>query len=162
MRQWSWLELVKDYDCDVSYHAGKANVVTDALSWKTSVIASMLVSRPLQDEIQRFGLEFYAGGRAPRLSSLSVQTTLFDRIRVGQAVDEQMRKWRQRDEAKGSGMHLVVDNIVKFRGRFWVPAGDSMRVAIMTEAHASSYFIHPGSMKMYRDLQQFYWWSFCV
>ncbi|KAA0056692.1 pol protein [Cucumis melo var. makuwa] len=27
-----WLELVKDYDCEILYHPGKANVVADALS----------------------------------------------------------------------------------------------------------------------------------
>jgi hypothetical protein len=32
MRQRRWLELIKDYDLDVHYHPGKANVVPDALS----------------------------------------------------------------------------------------------------------------------------------
>ena len=32
MRQRRWLELVKDYDCDILYHTGKANVVANALS----------------------------------------------------------------------------------------------------------------------------------
>ena len=32
MRQRRWMELIKDYDCDIVYHPGKANVVADALS----------------------------------------------------------------------------------------------------------------------------------
>ena len=32
MWQRRWLELVKDYDLDIHYHPGKANVVADALS----------------------------------------------------------------------------------------------------------------------------------
>ncbi|GJQ93651.1 putative reverse transcriptase domain-containing protein [Tanacetum coccineum] len=32
MRQRRWLELLSDYDCDIHYHPGKANVVADALS----------------------------------------------------------------------------------------------------------------------------------
>ena len=32
MRQRRWLELLKDYDCEILYHPGRANVVTDALS----------------------------------------------------------------------------------------------------------------------------------
>ncbi|GJR47063.1 putative reverse transcriptase domain-containing protein [Tanacetum coccineum] len=34
MRQRRWLELLSDYDCDIFYHPGKANVVADALSRK--------------------------------------------------------------------------------------------------------------------------------
>ncbi|KAJ9546700.1 hypothetical protein OSB04_019243 [Centaurea solstitialis] len=32
MRQRRWLDVVKDYDCEILYHPGKANVVADALS----------------------------------------------------------------------------------------------------------------------------------
>jgi hypothetical protein len=34
MKQWRWLELIKDYELEVHYHPGKANVVADALSRK--------------------------------------------------------------------------------------------------------------------------------
>ncbi|KAL4032250.1 hypothetical protein IC575_005318 [Cucumis melo] len=36
MRQRRWLELVKDYNCEILYHPGKANVVADALSRKSN------------------------------------------------------------------------------------------------------------------------------
>ena len=32
LRQRRWMELIKDYDCVIDYHPGKANVVADALS----------------------------------------------------------------------------------------------------------------------------------
>ena len=35
MRQCRWLELIKDYDLEIHYHPGKANVVADALSCKS-------------------------------------------------------------------------------------------------------------------------------
>ncbi|GKF47685.1 putative reverse transcriptase domain-containing protein [Tanacetum coccineum] len=34
MRQRRWLELLSDYDCEIRYHLGKANVVADVLSRK--------------------------------------------------------------------------------------------------------------------------------
>jgi hypothetical protein len=42
LRQRRWLELIKDYDLDIQYHPGKANVVADALSHKSQ--ANMLVA----------------------------------------------------------------------------------------------------------------------
>nr|GEU61103.1 reverse transcriptase domain-containing protein [Tanacetum cinerariifolium] len=37
MRQRRWLELLADYDCEIYYHLGKANVVADALSQKERI-----------------------------------------------------------------------------------------------------------------------------
>ena len=44
MRQHRWMELIKDYDFTLEYHPGKANIVTDALSWKPQkIIACLLI-----------------------------------------------------------------------------------------------------------------------
>ena len=36
LRQCRWMELIKDYDCVIDYHLGKANVVADAMSRKSA------------------------------------------------------------------------------------------------------------------------------
>ena len=44
MRHRRWLELVKDYDCSINYYPGKANVVVDALSRKSSSFSAALLT----------------------------------------------------------------------------------------------------------------------
>jgi len=43
LRQACWLELLKDYDRQIQYHLGKANVVADALSRKTQPNLNVVV-----------------------------------------------------------------------------------------------------------------------
>ncbi|GJU46317.1 putative reverse transcriptase domain-containing protein [Tanacetum coccineum] len=44
MRQRRWLDLVKDYDCEILCHPSKANVVADALSRKTRHDSLLVIS----------------------------------------------------------------------------------------------------------------------
>jgi ribonuclease HI len=46
LRQRRWLELIKDYDMEIHYHPGKANVVADALSRKSYVNKTMVSQMP--------------------------------------------------------------------------------------------------------------------
>jgi len=42
MRQIRCIELTKDFDCVIDYHPEKANVVTDALSYKNKVVVKTI------------------------------------------------------------------------------------------------------------------------
>ena len=83
MRQRRWLELVKDYDCVINYHPGKANVVADALSRKSfsSVSTTVLVQKPLLQDMQRLELEIVSKGLVEKLSAMSLQPTLLEKIK---------------------------------------------------------------------------------
>jgi hypothetical protein len=74
LRQRRWLELVKDYNLEIHYHPGKANVVADALSRKSYGPKD----DHLREEMARLNVHI-----VPRGSSrvLNVQSTLEDRIR---------------------------------------------------------------------------------
>jgi hypothetical protein len=51
MRQRRWLELIKDYELEIHYHPGKANVVVDALNRKSQV--NMMVAHPMPYELAK-------------------------------------------------------------------------------------------------------------
>ena len=45
MRQRQCIKFLKDYDFELLYHLGKANVVVDALSRKTMHIAHLMIKK---------------------------------------------------------------------------------------------------------------------
>ena len=81
MRQHRLLELAKDYDCEILYHPGKANVVADALSRKSygNLAAFSGIEKPLQQELISAGIEIVVS----KLASLSIQLNLLEDIQIG-------------------------------------------------------------------------------
>jgi hypothetical protein len=60
MRQRRWLELIKDYELEIHYHPGKANVVADALSRKSqlNMMAAHRMPYELAKEFDRLSFRF--------------------------------------------------------------------------------------------------------
>jgi hypothetical protein len=87
MRQRRWLELIKDYDLEVHYHLGKANVVADALSRKAQCNCMNMDARvtTLCDELCKLNLEVVSSGA---LSYISVEPTLQEQIVRAQIEDK--------------------------------------------------------------------------
>ena len=73
MRQRRWLELIKDYEVEILYHPGKANVVADALSRKNQgLLACLTMQSELQKELQQLGIEVIRSGEKAMCSRLTV------------------------------------------------------------------------------------------
>ncbi|KAL0549303.1 hypothetical protein IC582_013784 [Cucumis melo] len=88
MRQRRWLELVKDYDSEILYHPGKANVVADALSRKVAHSAALITKQaPLLRDLERAEIAVSIGEVTSQLAQVTVQPTLRQRIIVAQLND---------------------------------------------------------------------------
>jgi hypothetical protein len=158
LRQRRWLELIKDYDLEIHYHPGKANLVADALSWKGQVHAAIVTQLPdeLAEDFERLNLGIVAHTEG---ITIEVEPTLEQEIRKGQIGDTKIQEIKDLiTEGRGPDFTEDEQGTIWFKNQICVPDIDSLRETILKEAHDSVYSIHPGSTKMYQDLKQKYWW----
>ena len=92
LRQRRWLELIKDYNCTIEYHPGKANVVADALSRRPKSSLSHMRSGylPLLVDLRALGVIMEAEDLGALLATFHVRPLLVDQIQTGQLQDPQM------------------------------------------------------------------------
>ncbi|GKC51213.1 putative reverse transcriptase domain-containing protein [Tanacetum coccineum] len=129
--------LSSDYDYEIRYHPGKANVVADALSRKER-------NKPLR----------------VRALMMTVHNDLPKQIREAQ------KEAMKRKNVRAENLGRLIKQIFEFRpdgtrcfgNRVWLPRFGGLRDLVMHESHKSKYSIHPGSDKMYQDLKLLYWW----
>ncbi|GKE30048.1 putative reverse transcriptase domain-containing protein [Tanacetum coccineum] len=137
MRQRHWLELLSDYDCEIRYHLGKANVVADALSQKEQI-------KPL------------------RVRALVMTIGLNLLVQNLKAQAEERKAENNKSEDLGGMIEKKLesraDGRLCLKNRSWLPCFGDLRALIMHDSHKSKYSIHPGFDKMYQDLKKLYWW----
>ncbi|GKD64103.1 putative reverse transcriptase domain-containing protein [Tanacetum coccineum] len=142
MRQRRWLVLHSDYDCEIRYHLGKANVVVDALSrkeqnkpvWVRALVMTIGLNLPKQI------LEAQIEAQKPKN---------FKKEGVGGMIRKDIPKKK---------LEPCANRTLCFNGRSWLPCYGDLRTVIMHESYKSKYSIHPGSDKMYSDMKKLYWW----
>ncbi|XP_024962790.1 uncharacterized protein LOC112502977 [Cynara cardunculus var. scolymus] len=134
MRQRRCIELVNDYDIEILYHPGKANVVADALSIKEkggTIKAVAMRMNPLPD----------LHSEVVNCQEEAMQENNFKFERIGKMI---------------SILEKNDKGILCFQGRIWLPRYRNIRETILDEIHKSWYSIRPSTNKMYKDLKLIY------
>ena len=130
--------MIKDYNLEVHYHPGKANVVADALSHKSHQVEEIPLSL----------------NHIEVLAHIALTSEFLEQIIREHKEDPEEIPHIRKLLAEGRGPHFTIDGqgIMRYKNRLVVLSNEELRRKILHEAHHSKLSIHPGSNKMYHDL----------
>ncbi|GKB58024.1 putative reverse transcriptase domain-containing protein [Tanacetum coccineum] len=119
-------KLLANYDCEIRYHTGKANVVVDALSRKEQI-------KPLR--VRSLVMTIH-----PILPSQILEAQIVV-IKEENIKDENLRGMDKAFEVRPNGTHCI-------KSRSWLPLFGNLRDSIMHESYKSKYSIHPEELRL--------------
>jgi hypothetical protein len=137
VRQTRWLEFLSEYDFDINHIKGKENKVVDALSRRVHELHDTIISM--------------------------YQSDLKDRIIEAAKSDLQYKdlvaKLQQGNlQQKIEEYKLDDDEILRYRGRIYVPNYQELKNLILREMHNLTYVGHPGYQKTIAVVKSQYYW----
>ncbi|GKC34522.1 putative reverse transcriptase domain-containing protein [Tanacetum coccineum] len=145
MRQRRWLELLSNYDCDIRYHPGKANMV-----------ANEDVGGMIRKDVPKEKLK----PRVDRNLCLIPKQILGAQIKAlkPENLEKEDVSGMIRKDIPKEKLEPRADGTLCLNDRSWLPCYGDLRSVVMHESHKSKYSVHPGSEKMYQDMKKLYWW----
>jgi len=154
------MEFLKDYDFELLYHPGKANVVANALSRKTVHTTHLMIKEvELLQKFKDMKLQVKLGSEFIRCSNLIISNDFLNSVKERQMLDVSLNRVREQlgsDEAKDFA--LGNDGILRFQGRVCIHDDAEVKRLILEKGHKSRLSLHPGMTNMYQDLKETFWW----
>ncbi|XP_074282994.1 uncharacterized protein LOC141607539 [Silene latifolia] len=142
-----------DESCEIAFQTLKKCLTT------TPVLALPEGSEnfELKDEVTKMGIHMIRKGDA--IGDLTVEPEFYDSLRQKELLDPKIQEWRGRIGNNNMLRFFIhADGSERYDGRWCVPDNAKMRKAIMTEAHCTSFSVHLGGDKLYKDLKKTFWW----
>ncbi|XP_073133453.1 uncharacterized protein [Henckelia pumila] len=154
--------------CEESFHKLRRRLTTAPVLALPSGSGGFLVHT--DDSLQGFGSQLREWQRSVvpwvslfdtrreqqgvRISSVLAEPALYTRIRESQAVDLKTQKLaRLAQDGNTYGFHMHNNGMLCLSGRVVIPDDSTLREEIMSQDHLSRFSVHPGNMKMYKDLR---------
>ena len=134
------MKLIKDYDCVIDYHPGKANIVADALSQKGKAVVGDTGNTEQEDlmELKRMGLQLGVGHEGSLLAHIKIRSVLRDKVLEAQLVDEGIGKNKGRiEQGKELSFQVLPKGFVAMGKRVYLPEDKALKGEILKEAHES-------------------------
>ncbi|KAF8047317.1 hypothetical protein N665_3099s0001 [Sinapis alba] len=128
LRQRRWMEFVADYDLEIAYHPGKANLVADALSRRRAEVSVEKEADVLEGMVRSLHLNTLVSEDEPLGLEAVNQADLLTRIRQAQGLDENLQKVALNDKTE---YQVAQDGTILVHGRISVPNVRALKEEIM-------------------------------
>ncbi|KAF8079975.1 hypothetical protein N665_0986s0002 [Sinapis alba] len=139
LRQRRWMESFADYDLDIAYHPGKANLMADALSRRRAEVSAERETGELEEMVRSLHLNTLAGQDEPLGLEAVDHADQLTRIRQAQDLDENLKKVASNDKTE---YQTVSNGTILVNGRISVPNNQELKEEIMRQSHKSKFSIH--------------------
>ena len=161
MRQRRWIEFLKDFDFELLYHPGKANVVVDTLSRKAVHESYMMVRElDLVEQFRDMRLQVVLGEGVIRCNHLTMSSDFLVLIKNRQLSDPKLQKAVELlGTEKAKDFMIGGDGVLRLRGKVCIPEDIEVKCMILEKRHKSRFSMHLGMTKIYHDLKEYLWWS---
>ncbi|GJU72473.1 putative reverse transcriptase domain-containing protein [Tanacetum coccineum] len=133
MRQRRWLELLSDYDCEIRYHPGKANVVADALSRKER-------DQPLRVRalVMTIGLDL-----PKQILNAQTEARKPENIKNEDVGGMLLENAKDPEKVRTEKLEPRADGTLCFNGRSWLPCYGDLRTVKAEHQRPSGLLVQP-------------------